>query len=137
MIGLEARINYVQHGCVCLGEPLVFQCSILGGGTTVWQGSAFHCPLSSDEIHLLHSQFNLRIVKTCNNGEIIGRALRTEAPDCFVSELKLQNVTRDLVGKRVECQHDKVPVNTTLTNSTLTLINSTELVLSNGEWNIK
>ena len=125
-VGLEARSDFVQTGCACLGHPLIFQCSTVGGGTTVWQGSAFNCPLSSDEIHLLHSQFQSRnAVGNCNGGAIIGQALRIEEPDCFVSQLTITNITMSFNGKRVECLHD----NGRATN----IIDMTEITVIYGE----
>lgn len=63
--------------CICSGSIVTYQCCIVGGGTTVWQGSAFQCPGLNRHISLRHSKFNTseKPYGGCNNGAIIVRAL--------------------------------------------------------------
>ena len=70
----------------------------------MWQGSAFQCPQSSNEIALRHSQF-LGSVGVCNDGAICAHAVSIQSTDCFVSNLTV-NITPDLEGRSVRCEHD-------------------------------
>ena len=98
--------DFLQSDCTCLGFPLYYQCIVVGIGTTVWQGSVFNCPLSSDEIQLPHDQFQRNLIEYCNNGGIVGKALRTESPNKFISQLAILNVTSAMNGTTIECVHD-------------------------------
>ena len=70
----------------------------------MWQGTAFDCPLSSNEIVLRHTQFH-GIVGQCNNGDICAHAVEVVPPDCFTSKVII-NVTSTLEGRTVSCDHD-------------------------------
>ena len=91
-------------GCICPNHNISFQCTTIGGGITVWQGSAFHCPQSSDEIALRHAQF-LGSVGVCNDGAICAHAADIESPDCFISNLTVY-ITPALEGRTVTCEYD-------------------------------
>lgn len=70
----------------------------------MWQGSAFQCPLSSNEIFLRHAQF-LGSVGVCNDGAICAHADSIPSPDNFVSNLTV-HITPALEGKTVRCEYD-------------------------------
>ena len=56
----------LTSSCICSGQEAVFRCTIDGGVTTVWRGSALeNC--SDGSITLRHSQFGnqLTVNKTC------------------------------------------------------------------------
>ena len=102
---------------------LIYECAVDGAfasgifiGTTVWKGSAFNC--TAGEISLVHQDFTPESGPRgeCNNGSIvaIGRRLGTNN-ECCTSRLTVR-VTTDMIGKSIECFHDKV-VNTTLVGS--------------------
>ena len=40
---------------LCQGHNLTYECTVVGGGATVWKGTAFDCPLADDEIVRLYS----------------------------------------------------------------------------------
>ena len=64
----------VLNKCVCPGHELRLECTAIGGGVTVWRGSAFDCDEHANEIQLRHSQFQNRTamkVNVCNNKTII------------------------------------------------------------------
>ena len=94
--------------CICPGYNVIFECSIFGNGITVWQGSAFDCSSSMNQILLSHSRFEGRTDR-CNNGAIVASsiaALPTSSGDqCFISQLNV-TVTDTLRNKTVECFHD-------------------------------
>ena len=102
----------VLSDCVCPGHELRLECTVVGGGVTVWTGSDFDCPRSGHdhEIVLGHSQFASGTSGGCNNGRIIGRSINT-TPDSDGSKYISQLIIRldengTLEGKTVECAYD-------------------------------
>ena len=93
--------------CVCPGDVLTFTCTIIGGGNTLWRGSAFNCPSTTNEIILRHSQFNSvgGTSGSCNNEAIVGRSVRDESSNCFTSQLSV-TVSESLNSRVVECDHN-------------------------------
>ena len=91
------------------------------GGITVWRGTAFNCSQSDNEIILLHTRFqsDADMLKTCNNGTIVGRGIRVENNSSFTSQLNV-TVTPDVIGESVECVHDN---ETTIRSSIVTASN--------------
>ena len=100
----------LNSGCTCPGYSVTFTCSILGGGNTIWKGSAFDCPSTSDsnnnQILLLHSRFGTdqNPSGSCNNGDIQGGGV-SRVGGCFISELNV-TITPGVVGKEIQCVHD-------------------------------
>ena len=78
-------------------------CRAVGDGLTKWQGSAFHCLHSGNEISFLHDdRFQSGgNTKTCNDGEIIGRPLLVEGSS-YISQLMV-TLALKLIGSTVEC----------------------------------
>ena len=75
----------------------------MGGGTTIWTGSAFDC--FSNEIPLRHSQFSHTGTSgSCNNGAIVVRSLFVEGNN-YTSQLNV-TLTPDIAGKTIICVHD-------------------------------
>ena len=110
----------VLSECVCPGRELKLECTVVGGLSTIWMGTAFDCPGQVDVILLRHSQFESGIELKCNNGIIMGRSHnRTfDGPNSkFTSQLIIHlpslNVTNNvnrLEGRTVQCTHDGVTV---------------------------
>lgn len=91
--------------CLCSGETVTFECTAVGPGVTLWQGSAFmNC--ESNNIVLLHSQFSSRMGTSgaCNNGAIIGWSLAVDN-DCFTSRLNV-TMNTELEERYIECVYD-------------------------------
>ena len=112
--------------CICPNHNITFECTTVGGGITVWQGSAFNCPQSSDEISLRHAQF-LGSVGVCNDGAICAHAVSIPAPDCFISNLTVY-ITPALDGRTVRCEHDNGS-RVTLVRSFALNITSSKLII--------
>ena len=95
-----------QSDCICPGHELRLECTVVGGASTVWEGSAFS-GCSNNEIVLRHSQYEHGLaVGECNNGVIVGRSIR-QVGDNYTSQLTVHlNVNSTLRGKTVECFHD-------------------------------
>ena len=67
---------------------MTYECTVCGGGATVWTGSLFNC--TSDKITLRHSQFETAS-GDCNYGEITASSVRLDTVNCsqcFVSQLR-------------------------------------------------
>ena len=103
--------------CACPGEVLTFLCNIIGGGTTLWSGTAFSC--LSNEILLRHSQFSepRGTSGSCNDGTITGRSIGV-TDGCYTSELNV-TVSTSLSNKTVQCIHDASTGPRTINVSTL------------------
>ena len=88
--------------CVCAGDNLIFNCSIMGGTATLWRGTAFDCPLVGSEISLRHRLFvSNQGFGICNNGDIIGRSV-SAVNDCYTSQLNA-TVRESFNNKTVQC----------------------------------
>ena len=93
--------------CTCLGYTQMFECTVFGGGFTIWRGSAFsNC--QRNEIQLRHSEYNiinpqLAATGVCNDGEIVAKSVGV-SENCFTSRLNV-SIGREIVNKTVECVH--------------------------------
>ena len=101
---VQANTLYKQRFCEH-GTTIVLECSILGGGATVWQGNLFNQCQNHDDIVLRHSQFNstgAMINITCdNNLSVSGYAVDVNE-NMYTSRLII-DFSKDLSGKTVEC----------------------------------
>lgn len=61
-----------QNDCGCPGQSVSYSCTVAGGETTLWAGTAFMC--GGNEISLRHDQFEGAIGE-CNNGAITARLM--------------------------------------------------------------
>ena len=97
----------ILDDCLCQGHNLTYECSVVGGGATVWKGIAFDCPLADDEVIIFHRMnYTSQRPQTCNHGAIIGRAISVEN-DVYTSQLNIQvNDTENLMNTTVVCAHD-------------------------------
>ena len=95
------------NNCVCPGDVISYECAIVGGGATLWRGSAFNCPSMSNEIVLRHAQFK-SAVRDCND-EIVAYSVGTVTLDnnlkCYVSRLNV-TVNDEMRNTTIQCVHD-------------------------------
>ena len=109
---------------------MTYTCSVVGGGNTIWKGSAFDCPSNSDsnnnQILLRHSGFGSETnsMGMCNNGDIIGEGIQV-IDTLFISELRV-TVSSDVVGKQVACYHENGVSEILIGNSTIVLTNGSK-----------
>ena len=98
----------------CLGDSVSFDCCVMNGIITVWQGTAFTHGLScdSDNILLRHTIFNIsdyNISYSCLNGAIVAKTLSVEE-DLYCSQLNFTvSSTSNLeavLSVTVQCIHD-------------------------------
>ena len=99
----------------------MYECRVTGRGATVWRGSAFNCPATNNEIHFLHG--SSVIETTCNDGAIVGRAIRVEN-DIYISQLTI-SVSDEMISRNISCFHDRP-------SGAAELIDSSVLILSRG-----
>ena len=94
-----------MNGCVCPGDTLTYECTVVGAGSTVWTGSAFDCSRFINDIVLLHSRFLYNGTGvSCNNGSIVARGLSVEDNN-YTSQLNV-TVTPGIAGKTIICVSD-------------------------------
>lgn len=87
----------------CPGCEMVVECTITGGGATIWQGTIFD-GCRNEKITLRHSAFISGIVlqESCGmRGAVTGRSVSV-AGGSYTSQL-LVNITEDLNGMTIEC----------------------------------
>ena len=104
---------------------MTYTCSIVGGGNTVWNGSAFDCPSSSEsfnnQILLRHSGFGSRdnSMGSCNDGTIVAEGVSAE-DDYFTSQLSVV-VGPSIVGRQVTCYYENTVSEVVIGNATIML----------------
>ena len=99
---------------------MIYNCTVVGGGSTLWTGRDFDCPSTSNEIALLHSEFPGGF-GACSNGSIVGRGVREDPGNVFVSQLNV-SVTLNSAGATVQCIYDNGGISTLINSSTISLI---------------
>ena len=93
------------NDCTCQGHNVTYECTVNGSGATIWKGTAFDCSLTNNEIAIFHSiNYTSERSKACNNGAIIGSAVRAENHS-YTSQLTV-HVSDELNGTTVVCVHD-------------------------------
>ena len=83
------------------------ECTVTGGGATVWQGTIFD-GCQNEKIILRHSQFNTLgsvIRASCGMSQpIVGRTVSV-ANVSFTSQLFV-DISEEIVGKTIECANE-------------------------------
>ena len=95
-----AQLLYLND-CTCPGSMSTYECTVFGDGFTAWQGSAFDCSLSGNEILLSHIDFESGTTRTCNDGAIVGRSVRN-MDNYYTSQLSV-NFSSVLDGRSIQC----------------------------------
>ena len=107
-IGLSASNEFLPpvSECTCPGDVLTYTCTVVGGGATLWSGTAFSCSNTRNEILLRHSRFSVEggAFGDCTNGDLVGRSLSVQ-DNCYTSQLNV-TVSLGLNGRTVECTND-------------------------------
>ena len=94
--------------CTCPGPELRLQCTVVGGGFTVWRGSAFSgCSNNVNHIQLRHTQFERgTAVGECNDGMVVGHGVKRVGLN-YTSQLVIHlDVNSTLEGRTVECVYN-------------------------------
>jgi hypothetical protein len=98
---ISAKNQFAESDVIC-GEVLTFTCTVGGGNTVIWSGSAFDC--AGNEITLVHEEFNNGTSGECNNGAIVGWSADTIVT-CYISKLNV-TASNGLNNKTVKCSSD-------------------------------
>ena len=118
-------------------DMLTFECQVTGGDSTVWNGNAFMCPASHNEIVLLHSRFDNGTSVTCNDINnsviIVGESIEVNGSK-YTSQINI-SFSSSLIGKTVNCVrddglNDSVVSNYTITSDINIIIITTMIFLS-------
>ena len=93
-------------GCIPEGRTVSYQCTVTDTtnpviGSTVWTGSAFQCPGTSNQISLPHSQFSIGQGTPVACGSLIAMAMDVNGNN-YTSQLSLSAST-DLNGTTISC----------------------------------
>ena len=99
----------------CPGEVVNYTCTVVDTsgnppvGSSLWRGTAFNCPGSSNRISLSHQQFNTSGDSgSCNSGAITAESVGV-VDNCFTSRLMV-TASSALNGTTVECTFSGVRV---------------------------
>ncbi len=93
-------------------------CTVVGGGGTVWSGTAFDCSGSNNLIALLHTLYSggTGVAGTCTNMSIRGNSILVNngtggAEPCYTSELSV-TISANMDGQTVVCSRDTTLIGT-------------------------
>ena len=93
------------NDCTCQGHNVMYGCTVFGNGSTIWEGTAFDCSSTNNEFIIFHStNYTSQKPQTCNNGAIIGYAIRAEN-GFYTSQITIR-VSDEFNGTTVVCAHD-------------------------------
>ena len=124
----NAFLTTPNINCACPGEEVTFTCTVVGGGITVWSGTAFDCSSGTNDISLSHTRFMEGISKSCNGGATVATSLGV-TNDRYTSQLRVQ-VSSDLNSRTVQCAHDSnAGPMTAVGTSTLVVVNSKFIIV--------
>ena len=106
----------------CHGDTLTFECTVNGGATTVWKGSAFKCMPTTNDIVLLHSRPNA--IGTCDDGELKAYADLEVFGDKYFSRINITTTYPFTVSMfTVACILDNGTTETIVSNWTVSINN--------------
>ena len=113
-----------SNQCICPGHILTYECTIESGTgvtSTLWNGTAFDCPDTENQINLLHTR-KFTGIRGCSYGAILGQGVRVMG-NRYTSQL---NITVDsyMEGKSVACFHKN--------GSSSTLIGNLPVIITTG-----
>ena len=122
--------------CICPGYEATFECTVSGGTTTSWQGTALReCP--GESITIRHSQFSLELVRndSCSNfGKVTVRSVSFGSNNGFYTSQLTLTISETLNGTTIERtnESDTNTVNTNFTQNQLLLLLSEGNLFNNN-----
>ena len=124
IIGLAIRNELrATIDCFCLGQDATYECTVIGGDFTLWNGSIMDPP--GCKISLPHRQFFNVNDTSCNDGTVVAKGLTITNGSCYTSLLTVL-VTQEMNGGSVSCVVDKnleeSLIDTTIINITTGII---------------
>ena len=107
-----AKVYPESDRCLCPDDVVIYECTVVGGSSTVWEGSTLDdlCRKSGHELILIHKHYSSSegIQKSCSNGSIMGRSVMISVENnTYISQL-IVNLTsnNNLIGSSIECIRD-------------------------------
>ena len=94
-----------------------------GNGATIWNGTAFDCPLTNNELTIFHTittSFTSQRPLPCNNGTITVHAIKAENGS-YKSQITIR-VSNEFNGTTVVCAHDNGTLSTRIGSAILNII---------------
>ena len=93
-------------GCTCPGNDVLFKCTTIGEGFTLWLGTAFDCSEIQNEIILQNRNFgdggySASQIQSCNAGAIYAHDFLAQ-DNCYTSHLTI-TFSIGLDGQNVMC----------------------------------
>ena len=100
------------NDCTCIGYTQTFECSVIGMGITLWNGTFFVC--SENEIRLRHSQYNIDSGTNgeCNQGAVMANSVGS-LNNCHTSRL-IVTIEEAMINETVECSYDNLSAKKTV-----------------------
>ena len=100
MVAQRAEMVSVST-CTCEGYDQVYECTVERGNATVWQGTAFNCPATNNEIAFPSPN---SASASCNEGAISAHIIRADN-NTYTSRLSVL-FHSELNGSRINCYSD-------------------------------
>ena len=99
----EGSMLVQLNDCTCLGYTQTFECTVFGGGFTIWHSTAFsNC--QRNEIQLRHSVYTTsQATGQCNRGEIVAKSVGV-SENCYISRLNV-SIGLEIINETIECVH--------------------------------
>ena len=123
--------------CTCPSDTVsvTYECTVIGGFVTIWQGSAInkYCMDTDDQILLLHSCFESAInnLITCSNGTIVSMSVGIEN-NSYTSQLTIMTDISNILGDTVVCVHSHGGNTHVIGNATIELHTGNSKILVHG-----
>ena len=118
------NLTPINDGCVCPGDELRLNCTTVGGGITIWTGTAFSQVGCNGAISLPHTDFlNLiagNVSRFCpDSPPAINATALSIIDNSYTSQLIVLKDRMDLNGSTIVCQHDEGTLITTIGTYTI------------------
>ena len=101
------------NDCTCVGYTQTFQCTVFGGGVTIWNSTFFfYCSYRgpTTEISLRHSQYddvNSPPYAECNQGAVVAKSVGSFDNQYYTSQLVV-TIGEEMINETIECSHDNL-----------------------------
>ena len=123
MIGFAARnelISTADSHCMCPGQTITYECTVVGGISTVWSGSVIGPGCESSLFHSAFQNSSESITIVCDNGTVVGRRIGVNN-NCYTSQLSIL-LTPNLDQRTIQCSVDNGISATVIGTARLSLI---------------
>ena len=95
--------------CTCVRYTQIYECTVFGGGFTIWQGSAFECNQNQNLIRLRHSKYDTGAMGSCNDGAVVASSVGVSGSH-YMSMLNITE-RHEMINETIECVHRDIQGN--------------------------